>query len=75
MIDFLKAHIFIGKDSVFFDYLDKISEYSNGWVYYTLKGCKDFDVRYNAESGWLEIKEALCILPKAITSPMMRLYL
>jgi len=59
MIDFLKAHIFIGKDSVFFDYLDKISEYSNGWVYYTLKGCKDFDVRYNAESGWLEIKGSI----------------
>lgn len=59
MIDFLKAHIFIGKDSVFFDYLDKKCEYSNGWVYYTLKGCKDIEVRYNAEIGWLEIKGSI----------------
>lgn len=59
MIDFLKAHIFIGKDSVFFDYLHKKCEYANGWVYYTLKGCKDFEVRYNAGSGWLEIKGSI----------------
>ena len=59
MIDFLKAHIFIGKDTIFFDYLDKKSEYSSGWAYYTLKGCKEIEVRYNAESGWLEIKGSI----------------
>lgn len=59
MIDFIKAHTFVGKDTIFLGYLNKKCEYSNGWVYYTLKGCKDIEVRFNAESGWLEIKGSI----------------
>ena len=59
MIDFIEATKFIGKDTISFHYLEKEAEYSNGWVHYTLNGCKKMKVKYNIHEGMLKISGSI----------------
>ena len=59
MIDFIEATKFIGKDTISFRYLEKEAEYSNGWIYYALNGCKKMKVKYNPNEGMLKISGSI----------------